>query len=204
MNLILYCRIISNSDSSFYLVNPDKDLDRTEKRVIPFINSRFPNWRGLVGISPTKSEFIDALTNYSLLLLVHLKNWFYAYFYFLTILFFCRYCGHGNGTQFLNSSNISDLTILAVPLLFGCSSFKPKNLGGRVSFNNLCHRYIIAGRYLLKRYFVFLIIFLVFIVSLFQSLYVGNSMASYQFRCRLYGCYFIKPLVTRRAIRFTW
>lgn len=61
--------------------------------------------------------------------------------------FYCfRYCGHGNGTQYFSSDMIFSLDVKAIPLLFGCSSVKMEDFGGRVCISGLAMKYLTAGR----------------------------------------------------------
>ncbi|KAK7575673.1 hypothetical protein V9T40_011959 [Parthenolecanium corni] len=116
-------KILSTPLSGFYIINPDLTLQNTEKRIVQFLNMRSSNWEGLIGKSPSPTEFQNVLTSKDLLL----------------------YCGHGNGTQYLNSYSIQELNVKALPFLFGCSSVQYNDIGGRLSFRSLSNSYLMAS-----------------------------------------------------------
>lgn len=60
---------------------------------------------------------------------------------------FSRYCGHGSGTKHLPGEKIQQLRVVALPLLFGCSSVTREHLGGRVEYTGVSDKYMIAGRW---------------------------------------------------------
>ena len=61
-------RIISYVSSGFYVINPDSNLDNTDRRLTQFLNTRSPQWNGIVRRRPSKDEFLEALTNHRLFL----------------------------------------------------------------------------------------------------------------------------------------
>ncbi|KAH6768791.1 hypothetical protein C2S51_014127 [Perilla frutescens var. frutescens] len=83
---------------SYYLLNPDGDLSRTQ--------GEFENWfknqniEGRIGTVPTVEELTLALKNHDLFI----------------------YFGHGSGTQYIPGHEIQKLDGCAATLLLGCSS----------------------------------------------------------------------------------
>lgn len=65
---------------------------------------------------------------------------------YLTEYLLWRYCGHFNGSHFLSPEDISSLRVVALPLLFGCSSVALQDLGGQASPTGVSDKYIMAGR----------------------------------------------------------
>lgn len=63
----------------------------------------------------------------------------------LTNIFIFRYCGHGNGTQYLHSLDLDKLDLQCIPMLFGCSSVKHTDKGGRPNFVGASYGYLKAG-----------------------------------------------------------
>lgn len=63
----------------------------------------------------------------------------------LTNVFIFRYCGHGNGTQYLHSLDLDKLDLQCIPMLFGCSSVKHTDKGGRPNFVGASYGYLKAG-----------------------------------------------------------
>lgn len=59
---------MERSDLGFYIVNPDKDLDDTEKKLVNFLEKRIPEWKGVVGQPPSTEEFAAALVEKSVVL----------------------------------------------------------------------------------------------------------------------------------------
>ncbi|CAH0390931.1 unnamed protein product [Bemisia tabaci] len=117
------CFIIEKPEDGYYVINPGKDLSKMEEKMCDFISSRVPSWDGIAGSFPPDKEFAAALKNHSFLL----------------------YCGHGNGTQYFSSDMIFSLDVKAIPLLFGCSSVKMEDFGGRVCISGLAMKYLTAG-----------------------------------------------------------
>lgn len=52
--------------SGYYIVNPEQNLPRNEKRLRPFLTSRAPSWNGTFGVAPSSEQFRDVLQNYSI------------------------------------------------------------------------------------------------------------------------------------------
>lgn len=120
-------RVIKLKDQSgYYLINPDRSLNKTERLMTSFISKRLPNWKGITKRPPTDEEYRDAITKHDIFL----------------------YCGHGNGiTYFKMQDGVFNFNIRAMSLLYGCSSVKSIDNGGRLSFTGLFHRLIGGGCY---------------------------------------------------------
>ncbi|XP_054278571.1 uncharacterized protein LOC128997018 [Macrosteles quadrilineatus] len=117
------CRLVSNLDLGFYVVNPGQDLKEMESRLMGFLQKRVPQWKGVSGQSPSENEFCSALVDHNVFL----------------------YCGHFNGSHYLRPEDISQLRVVALPLLFGCSSVALQDLGGRAEPTGVSDKYIMAG-----------------------------------------------------------
>ncbi|KAF1740662.1 hypothetical protein MXB_1327 [Myxobolus squamalis] len=90
-----------NSSSCFYLLNPQENLDRTQK-YFETIFLNVPSWNGIISRIPLEDECLNALQNHDLFV----------------------YCGHGNGKEYLKSDFIRKLDCSAVVILMGCHSAK--------------------------------------------------------------------------------
>ncbi|PNF34281.1 hypothetical protein B7P43_G16723 [Cryptotermes secundus] len=112
-----------DASSGYYIVNPEQNLPRNEKRLRPFLTSRAPSWNGTFGVAPSSEQFRDVLQNYNIFI----------------------YAGHGSGSQFLQGDEIQKLNVQAVTFLFGCSSVTSKDLGGRIEPAGMWHFYHIAS-----------------------------------------------------------
>lgn len=83
---------------SLYVLNPDGDLVRTERRLLPLLEQT--GWLGVVGRSPEAQQLCATLTSGKAL----------------------AYCGHGSGSNYLSSDKVRGLHCRAATLLFGCGS----------------------------------------------------------------------------------
>jgi hypothetical protein len=59
-------RLEVDAESGYYIVNPEKNLPRSEKRLRPFLTSRVPSWTGTFGVAPSSNCFRDVLQNYNI------------------------------------------------------------------------------------------------------------------------------------------
>lgn len=95
MNLL----INRDSNNSHYILNPGKDLPRTQER-FQSIFEGMPGWTGLTAKPPTETEVSTMLENGD----------------------FFVYMGHGGGQQYIRSGKIKSLSRCCPTLLLGCSS----------------------------------------------------------------------------------
>ncbi|XP_021934504.1 separin isoform X2 [Zootermopsis nevadensis] len=116
-------RLQVDAEFGYYIVNPEQNLPRNERRLRPFLTSRAPSWKGTFGVLPSSEQFRDVLQNYSIFI----------------------YAGHGSGSQFLQGDEIQKVKVQAVTFLFGCSSVTSKDLGGQVEPAGMWHFYHIAS-----------------------------------------------------------
>ncbi|XP_054859571.1 separin [Eublepharis macularius] len=86
-----------NAGSTFYVLNPQRNLAGTEKMFKDWFQSE-PDWTGVVGAAPTTDQVLSALEERDLYI----------------------YAGHGAGARFIDS--LLKVDCRAVALLFGCSS----------------------------------------------------------------------------------
>lgn len=110
-------------NQGYYILNPDKTLSNAEKRMSSFLKERNVNWDGIQSQEPTSEQFSSLLKKNNILL----------------------YCGHGNGTQYLHSLDLDKLDLQCIPMLFGCSSVKHTDKGGRSNFVGASYGYLKAG-----------------------------------------------------------
>jgi hypothetical protein len=59
-------RIEVDAELGYYIVNPQQNLPRSEKRLRPFLTSRAPSWSGTFGVAPSSEQFRDVLQNYKI------------------------------------------------------------------------------------------------------------------------------------------
>jgi hypothetical protein len=59
-------RLQVDAELGYYVVNPEQNLPRNEKRLRPFLTSRAPSWKGTFGVAPSSEQFRDILQNYSI------------------------------------------------------------------------------------------------------------------------------------------
>ncbi|XP_027714178.1 separin isoform X1 [Vombatus ursinus] len=110
-----------NPQSTFYILNPQNNLENTEER----FRARFcseAGWKGLIGEVPSQEQVQAALTEHDLYI----------------------YAGHGAGASFLDGQAIQRLNCRAVALLFGCSS-AALAVQGNLEGAGIVLKYIIAG-----------------------------------------------------------
>ncbi|KAF0988020.1 hypothetical protein HZS_5702, partial [Henneguya salminicola] len=96
--------LIMDSKSCFYVLNPQKNLDRTQK-YFQNIFSQIPSWEGIIAQPPTEEECADGLQTHHLFI----------------------YCGHGNGKEYIKNDFIRKIDCSAVVMLMGCHSAKLHN-----------------------------------------------------------------------------
>ncbi|KAJ4439848.1 hypothetical protein ANN_07976 [Periplaneta americana] len=116
-------RLQVDAGLGYYIVNPEQNLPRNEKRLRTFLTQRAPSWKGTFGVAPSSDAFRDVLQHNNMFI----------------------YSGHGSGAQFLQGDEIQKLHLRAVPFLFGCSSVSSKHLGGLVEPGGMWHFYHIAN-----------------------------------------------------------
>ena len=92
-------------DKIFYVLNPDKNLTKTEERLKETFKNNFGD--GVISEQPTLPQMQTVLQKMD------------AYIY----------CGHGSNLQNLRLQDIEKLYIRSVPLLFGCNSGKLERIG---------------------------------------------------------------------------
>ncbi|XP_069735535.1 separin [Phaenicophaeus curvirostris] len=110
-----------NPSSTFYLLNPHRNLPNTEKLFRSWFESE-PGWKGVTGAIPSPEQMQAALQERDLYI----------------------YMGHGAGARFLDGHSISRLTCRAVTLLFGCSS-AALAVRGNLEGSGIILQYIMAG-----------------------------------------------------------
>lgn len=121
-------RLIQNTDTTiqvtpeqvFYVLNPDGDLVNTQKEFEESFKSL--QWHGIIGRSPSETEYEHALT----------KNSVYLYF------------GHSGGEQYFKGHKIRQLENCAVSCLMGCSSGRLRD-NGDFDPNGIALNYLMAG-----------------------------------------------------------
>jgi len=109
------------TDNIFYLLNPDKSLPETEKRLDKAFKE-FNKWEGVVGHEPAPQQLANALSS---------KDAF-------------MYCGHGSGNKYLSGDDVEKLTVRAVPMLMGCSSGQLTRLGRSLDPLGTAQSYLVA------------------------------------------------------------
>lgn len=92
-------RTSPNKSSCHYILNPGKDLPKTQDRFeSKFL--RLMGWSGIVGKEPTEKEVARMLSNSDIMV----------------------YMGHGSGQQYIRAAKIKSLDRCCPTLLLGCSS----------------------------------------------------------------------------------
>jgi len=109
-------------DSVFYLVNPDKSLPDTQKRMDKAFQA-WEQWEGIAGQEPSKGQLEKVLQG---------KDAF-------------MYCGHGSGSKYLSGDEIQKLKVRAVPCLLGCSSGQLNRLGRTIDPLGTAQSYLLAA-----------------------------------------------------------
>jgi separase len=105
----------------WYLLNPSKDLTRTQDRFLPWLEKQ-PKWKGIVNRAPIIEEMAEALESNDVVL----------------------YFGHGGGEQYIRPSRLRSLKKCAVTMLWGCSSGVLKDLGD-FDRSGTPYNYLMAG-----------------------------------------------------------
>ncbi|CAH2007969.1 unnamed protein product [Acanthoscelides obtectus] len=115
-------KIIKYSNKGCYVVNPDKDLDNMETRIMSFFNYWMPSWSGISGSQPEDGKFLEYLTSADVFL----------------------YSGHGNGSHLMALEQVQKSNIKAVVLLFGCGSVRNNRLDPQVEMFASYHYYLMG------------------------------------------------------------
>lgn len=111
------------SDNNALILNPNKDLIKTEMTFKPKINKFIPqSWDCLVSKEPSESQFLSFLENSD----------------------FLAYIGHGGGEQFISNTKLKMLQKCASVFLAGCSSGNLVRNGVFEPYG-LVHSYLIGG-----------------------------------------------------------
>ncbi|XP_028026735.1 separin [Bombyx mandarina] len=86
-----------------YVINPEKNLDRMEKRMKSFVEYWCESWRGCTGCAPTPEQFIEYLNEADIFL----------------------YCGHGDGCRCAGGGSVVEGGgARGVCVLAGCGSVR--------------------------------------------------------------------------------
>ncbi|CAH2051711.1 unnamed protein product, partial [Iphiclides podalirius] len=117
--------IASKTDVGRYIINPEKNLERMEKRMTSFVQYWCPEWEGSVGETPPE-DFLRYLTESDVFL----------------------YCGHGDGCQLAGGAGGAGVEAAAVrgaALLSGCGSVRLQRPPGRAPPAAAHHHLHVAG-----------------------------------------------------------
>ena len=107
------------NDKVFYILNPNKDLDKTQMRLQkPF--QELSLGKGVVGEWPTLPQMSTALSEMDVFM----------------------YCGHGGNMKNLTGQQIEKIGVRAIPLLFGCNSGKMESLGRMLAPTGMFARWL--------------------------------------------------------------
>lgn len=113
-------------ESGRYIINPEQNLDRMEKRMTSFVQYWCPEWIGDISKPPAPDIFVDYLKEADMFL----------------------YCGHGSGCQFASGAKGGGVEGArggrAAALLSGCGSVRLTRPGGRAPSAGAHHYYHIA------------------------------------------------------------
>lgn len=107
--------------STFYVLNPHKNLSRTEEKFRDYFRSE-AGWNGVVGEVPNPEQVQAVLTEHDLYI----------------------YVGHGAGARILDGQAVLQLSCRAVALVFGCSS-AALAVHGNLEGVGIVLKYIMAG-----------------------------------------------------------
>ncbi|XP_049878893.1 uncharacterized protein LOC126375866 [Pectinophora gossypiella] len=118
----------AKADVGRYVINPEKNLDRMEKRMSSFVEYWCGSWSGHIGEPPPPADFINYLTQADIFL----------------------YCGHGDGCRFANGGGAGAgvegaAGTRAVTILSGCGSVRLVQPAPRAAPNAAHHHLHIAG-----------------------------------------------------------
>jgi len=108
-------------DSVFYMVNPDKDLPKTQERLEGALKE-FRDWEGLFGKPPEAGQLQKVVGNKDVFI----------------------YAGHGCGSKYLSSDEIERLRVRVVPLLFGCNSGELYRSGRNLEPRGMAQSYMVG------------------------------------------------------------
>eukprot|EP00731_Ephydatia_muelleri_P013021 Em0007g331a len=109
-----------NPLNTFYVLNPEKNLPKTEKCFEWF--TKEPGWEGLVGEEPNDSLLKTALEQHQLYI----------------------YCGHGSGGKYLSADQLHLVHCKAASVLMGCSSGRLA-VHGSADPSGVVLQYLISG-----------------------------------------------------------
>jgi len=109
-------------DKVFYVLNPGKDCERTQKRLEGQLRSMSLG-EGIVGQEPSMPDMKRFLTEMD------------AY----------MYMGHGSSEKYLPGQEVKKLEVRALPLLFGCNSGRLSRLGRSLDPTGTASCYLIAS-----------------------------------------------------------
>ncbi|XP_060536236.1 uncharacterized protein LOC132708126 [Cylas formicarius] len=115
-------KIVTQYKRGTFVVNPDRDLEKMEIRIMNFYKYWVPDWRGTSDRRPTGDEFLELIMN--------------------TDIF--AYNGHGNGSHIMSTEKVQRMFVNAVVLLFGCGSSQISRLGPQTEPYGSYHMYLIA------------------------------------------------------------
>eukprot|EP01083_Nonionella_stella_P019589 54398_1 len=113
--------LLADLTSTYYLLNPSGDLDRTQERFEADFRRQW-GWEGRIGEKPTADEYKSILKNNSLFV----------------------YVGHSGGEQYLSADSVQRAGVRATTLLFGCSSGLMR-FQGEFPPTGIAYSYMIAG-----------------------------------------------------------
>ncbi|KAJ0172900.1 hypothetical protein K1T71_011076 [Dendrolimus kikuchii] len=118
----------ARADIGRYVINPEKNLDRMEKRMSSFVEYWCKRWCGHIGEPPSAADFLKYLVEADIFL----------------------YCGHGDGCQLAQGgaggAGVEGAAgARAVALLSGCGSVRLNHPPGRAPPAAAHHHFHIAG-----------------------------------------------------------
>ena len=108
-------------DNVFYVLNPDKNLGKTQKRLEGVFQEMLLG-NGVVGKQPSLPQMQKVLSEMDAMI----------------------YCGHGPSLKSLPQKKIETMNIRAVPLLFGCNSGRLSKEGRKLDPLGTATSYLIA------------------------------------------------------------
>jgi len=126
----------------YYILNPSKDLGKTEERFRDWAKDmKKAGWGGVIGEAISEQQFIDALETQDLVVYVPPAA---AHRFSTLILRMYRYFGHGGGEQYARSHKIRSLRTCAATMLWGCSSGALREMGD-FDRTGTPYNYMLAG-----------------------------------------------------------
>ncbi|VDN98079.1 unnamed protein product [Rodentolepis nana] len=111
-----------NSDSAFYVVNPEANLPSTEETFQSYFTQHFPKWSGIYGRMPQPDEVVEGFVQKDLFV----------------------YLGHGNGSKCLMPTFDEGVNSKAVAFIIGCSSGRPRIEGRHEAYASVFN-HLISG-----------------------------------------------------------